>query len=46
YSLKGSIKPLQLYVNRGVGTTRMPLRFLCKPELSVFSLKRGGTEKK
>lgn len=40
YSLKGETKPLQLYVNRGIGTTRMPLRFLSKPELSVFSLKR------
>lgn len=29
----------QLYVNREVGTTRMPIRFWSKPELSVFSLK-------
>ncbi|PEY42545.1 metallophosphoesterase [Bacillus cereus] len=40
YSLEGRSKPLQLYVNRGIGTTRMPVRFLSKPELSVFSLKR------
>lgn len=40
YSLEGKSKPLQLYVNRGIGTTRMPIRFLSKPELSVFSLKR------
>ncbi|TCJ06168.1 metallophosphoesterase [Cytobacillus praedii] len=30
--------PLTLYVNRGLGTTRLPFRFLCKPELTVFSL--------
>ncbi|MEH7382344.1 metallophosphoesterase [Bacillus sp. JJ1533] len=27
-----------LYVNRGLGTTRLPLRFLAKPEISVFTL--------
>lgn len=31
--------PLTLYVNRGIGTTRLPFRFLSKPELSVFTLK-------
>nr|WP_205092481.1 metallophosphoesterase [Thalassobacillus pellis] len=30
--------PLQLYVSRGLGTTRLPYRFLCKPELTVFKL--------
>lgn len=30
--------PLTLYVNRGLGTTRLPFRFLCKPELTVFTL--------
>ncbi|WP_370044529.1 metallophosphoesterase [Lysinibacillus sp. RC79] len=39
YPLQGKTKPLQLYVNRGIGTTRMPIRFLSKPELSVFLLK-------
>jgi predicted MPP superfamily phosphohydrolase len=34
----GSI-PLILYVNRGLGTTRVPLRFLSKPEISIFTLK-------
>lgn len=43
YSLEGKRKPLQLYVNRGMGTTRMPVRFLSKPELSVFSLKRTSS---
>ena len=27
-----------LYVNRGIGTTRLPFRFLSKPELAVFTL--------
>lgn len=39
YSLQGKSKPLQLYVNRGIGTTRMPIRFWSRPELSVFVLK-------
>lgn len=30
---------LQLYVSRGIGTTRLPYRFLCRPEMSVFQLK-------
>ncbi|SFB35395.1 hypothetical protein SAMN04488072_11840 [Lentibacillus halodurans] len=30
---------LTLYVNRGVGTTRLPYRFLCKPEIHIFTLK-------
>lgn len=30
--------PLELYVNRGIGTTRLPFRFLSKPELTVFTL--------
>ncbi|SFD83934.1 hypothetical protein SAMN05216238_104332 [Lentibacillus persicus] len=29
---------LTLYVNRGIGTTRLPYRFLCKPQIHVFSL--------
>ncbi|MFE8703515.1 metallophosphoesterase [Cytobacillus sp. FJAT-54145] len=29
---------LTLYVNRGLGTTRLPFRFLSKPELTVFTL--------
>ncbi|WP_368654674.1 metallophosphoesterase [Ornithinibacillus sp. 4-3] len=27
-----------LHVNRGIGTTRLPFRFFCKPELHVYSL--------
>lgn len=30
--------PLQLYVNRGVGTVKLPVRFLCPPELTLFTL--------
>lgn len=32
---------IPLYVSRGVGTSVLPLRFLCRPEISVFEL-RGG----
>jgi uncharacterized protein len=28
-----------LYVNRGIGTTQLPVRFLCKPELTVLTLR-------
>ncbi|MBW2475775.1 MAG: metallophosphoesterase [Deltaproteobacteria bacterium] len=27
-----------LYVNRGVGTSVLPIRFLCRPELTLFTL--------
>lgn len=27
-----------LYVSKGIGTTRLPYRFLCKPELNVYTL--------
>ncbi|MEN2766610.1 metallophosphoesterase [Ornithinibacillus xuwenensis] len=30
---------LNLYVSRGIGTTRLPYRFLCKPEIHLFTLK-------
>jgi predicted MPP superfamily phosphohydrolase len=33
---------MQLYVNRGVGVTQLPIRFLCRPELSVFTLNKSG----
>ncbi|MCW9130927.1 metallophosphoesterase [Bacillus paramycoides] len=42
YELEGKSKPLHLYVNRGIGTTRMPVRFLSVPELSVFVLKKNS----
>jgi predicted MPP superfamily phosphohydrolase len=30
--------PLQLYVNRGIGTVKLPVRFLCPPELTLITL--------
>lgn len=42
YSKNGS----RMYVNRGVGTSILPLRFLCRPELAILTLEplpqRGG----
>jgi uncharacterized protein len=38
YSI-GEDDPLSLYVNRGIGTTRLPFRFMAKPELTLFTLK-------
>ncbi|MBO2943846.1 metallophosphoesterase [Paenibacillus sp. F411] len=29
---------MPLYVNRGLGTTRLPMRFLCRPEITVLTL--------
>ncbi|CAM3046427.1 metallophosphoesterase [Paenibacillus sediminis] len=29
---------MKLYVNRGIGTTRLPIRLLCKPELTIIQL--------
>ncbi|GGJ42725.1 MULTISPECIES: metallophosphoesterase [Virgibacillus] len=29
---------LLLYVNSGIGTTRLPYRFLCKPEIHLYTL--------
>lgn len=31
---------LTLFVTKGIGTTRLPYRFLCKPEIYVFTLKQ------
>ncbi|MCD4840160.1 metallophosphoesterase [Neobacillus sedimentimangrovi] len=38
----GDDESLSLYVNRGIGTTRLPFRFLSKPEITVFTLKPEG----
>ncbi|MFJ7728875.1 metallophosphoesterase [Neobacillus sp. NPDC097160] len=35
----GDENPLTLYVNRGIGTTRLPFRFMAKPELTIFTLR-------
>lgn len=29
---------LTLFVNKGIGTTRLPYRFLCRPEIHLFTL--------
>jgi len=29
---------LKLFVNKGIGTTRLPYRFLCQPEIHLFTL--------
>jgi uncharacterized protein len=29
---------MPLYVNRGIGTTNLPIRFFCRPEITVFHL--------
>lgn len=33
-------KGMPVYVNRGFGETMMPLRFMCRPELTVLTLRR------
>jgi predicted MPP superfamily phosphohydrolase len=37
YSANGS----RMYVNRGIGTTTLPVRVACRPELTVFTLHAG-----
>jgi predicted MPP superfamily phosphohydrolase len=32
---------MKLYVNRGLGTTRLPFRFLSTPEITIFTLYSG-----
>ncbi|UQZ33267.1 metallophosphoesterase [Paenibacillus sp. PK3_47] len=34
-------KKLPVYVNRGFGETYMPFRLLCRPELTILTLRRG-----
>ncbi len=33
-----NVGPLQLYVNRGIGTVGLPMRFRCPPEISLITL--------
>ncbi|WP_026583083.1 metallophosphoesterase [Bacillus sp. J33] len=40
----GSQEPLTLYVNRGLGTTRLPFRFLSRPEMTVFTLHSNSSD--
>jgi predicted MPP superfamily phosphohydrolase len=37
----GETNSLSLYVNRGIGTTRLPFRFMAHPELTIFTMKSG-----
>ncbi len=39
YTLGGG--KLQVYTNRGIGVSVFPVRFLCRPELTVFTLHRA-----
>ncbi|MCC3376532.1 metallophosphoesterase [Cohnella sp. REN36] len=44
YTLQGRFdpdRPYRLYVNRGIGTTRMRLRLGSVPEIAVFTLRRS-----
>jgi uncharacterized protein len=36
------VEDTTLYVSRGLGTVRFPLRFLCRPELAILTLRRGS----
>jgi len=41
-SADGTKNPVsQLYVNRGIGTTVIPIRLGARPEITVFELVRG-----
>jgi predicted MPP superfamily phosphohydrolase len=35
------VKNLMVYTNRGIGTTTLPFRFFCRPEITVLNLKKG-----
>ena len=34
----GDYNQLQVYINRGLGTTILPVRFFCRPEITVLTL--------
>lgn len=38
-----SIKGQSCYVTRGLGTSLLPIRFACRPELLILTLKKPGT---
>ncbi len=38
YKIESESHVLTLYVNSGIGTTRLPFRFLSRPELTVYKL--------
>ncbi|MGM8214303.1 metallophosphoesterase [Bacillaceae bacterium W0354] len=31
-------RPMNLFVSRGIGTTRLPFRFFCRPEINLYTL--------
>ncbi|GAB6990700.1 metallophosphoesterase [Paenibacillus pini] len=39
----GRSKPLNLYVNRGIGTTRLPFRFDSVPEVTLLTLQHAAS---
>ncbi|CAM3685731.1 metallophosphoesterase [Mesobacillus zeae] len=41
----GQDAPMTLYVSRGLGTTRMPFRFLSRPELTLLTLRKPSGHK-
>jgi predicted MPP superfamily phosphohydrolase len=34
------IGELQLYTNRGIGVIGLPMRYMCPPEITIFTLKK------
>ncbi|MBL2068956.1 metallophosphoesterase, partial [Klebsiella pneumoniae] len=36
-----TMQDLTLYVNRGLGRTRVPFRFMSKPEITIFTLQHS-----
>lgn len=42
YQLEDRDVPSYVYTSRGIGTTHIPIRFLCRPELTVLTLKRAS----
>ena len=34
----------RLYINRGIGFSRFPIRFNCPPEITIFTLRSAGAE--
>lgn len=39
---RGEALRTKLYVSRGIGTSHLPLRFLCPPDLAVLTLRRDA----
>lgn len=38
-----NVGPMQLYVNRGIGTVKIPARFLCPPEITLITLEPAAS---